>query len=212
MDKLNQGLKMLGLETSGPRVEKLERYISEIELWNPKYGMIAPGEDIVSRHVLDSLSGLKLIQQLEPRMLADVGSGAGFPGIPLAIWLEDTEITLIERSGRRAGFLRNVILTLDLKNVQVLEKPVEKSAVDGLRFDVVTFRAWSAIDAGLLNSLGGILKQGGTIAAYKGKLDVIEGELAGVSDSLAFQKIIEINVPFQTEERHMVLIRTTDRP
>lgn len=212
MNKLYEGLKILGLETSGPRVEKLERYISEIELWNPKYRMIAPGEDIVSRHVLDSLSGLRTIQNLEPESLADVGSGAGFPGIPLAIWLEKTEITLIERSGRRAGFLRNAVLTLDLKNVRVLEKPVEKTAAEGVRFDVVTFRAWSAIDDELLNSLGGILIRGGTIAAYKGRLDVIRGELAGVSKRLEFQDIIDMKAPFQSEERHLVLIRTRDRP
>lgn len=203
---------MLGLENSGPRVEKLERYISELELWNPKYGMIAPGEDIISRHVLDSLSGLRVLQQLEPGNLADVGSGAGFPGIPLAIWLEETQITLIERSGRRAGFLRNVILNLDLKNVSVLEKPVEKAAADGVSFDVVTFRAWSAIDEGLLKAIGGILVDGGTIAAYKGRLDVISAELEGVSNSLVFKEIIEMKTPFQSEDRHMVLIRIRDQP
>lgn len=212
MNRLNEGLKKLGLESSGPRVEKLERYISEIELWNPKYGMIAPGEDLVSRHILDSLSGLSVIQKLEPGTLADVGSGAGFPGIPLAIWMEDTEITLIERSGRRAGFLRNVVLTLDLKNVRVLEKPAENAAAGGVRFDVVTFRAWSAIDDELLNALGGILTSGGTIAAYKGRLDVIRGELAGVSNRLIFQDIVEIKPPFQSEERHLVLVRTKDQP
>ena len=206
MGDLLDGLKMLGLESSGERVEKLERYIAEIELWNPKYGLIAPGEDIVGRHVLDSLSGLELIRELGPRNLADVGSGAGFPGIPLAIWLNDVDITLIERSGRRAGFLRNAVLTLGLDNINVLEKTVEEVG-GGVRFDVITFRAWSAVDDSLLDVLGSILSPGGTIAAYKGRKDVIESELAAVADRLVSGKIQAVEVPGLNDERHIVLLK-----
>jgi len=204
MCDLRNGLKMLGLESSGDRVEKLERYIAEIELWNPKYALIAPGEDIVGRHVLDSLSGLEVIRELGPRTLADVGSGAGFPGIPLAIWLNDVDITLIERSGRRAGFLRNVILTLGLNNVSVLEKPVEEASADG-KFDVITFRAWSAVDDSILDSLGAILANNGTIAAYKGRKDVIESELSAVTGRLVIREIRAVEVPGLNDERHLVL-------
>ncbi len=206
MGDLLDGLKMLGLESSGERVEKLERYIAEIELWNPKYGLIAPGEDIVGRHVLDSLSGLEVIRELGPRSLADVGSGAGFPGIPLAIWLNDVDITLIERSGRRAGFLRNAVLTLGLDNINVLEKTVEEVGGGDL-FDVITFRAWSAVDDGLLDVLGSILSPGGTIAAYKGRKDVIESELAAVADRLVSGKIRAVEVPGLNDERHIVLLK-----
>ena len=207
MSHLQKGLEELGLESSGSRVEKLESYIAEIELWNPKYGMIAPGEDIVGRHVLDSLSGLALIQGLKPRGLADVGSGAGFPGIPLAIWLEDVRVTLIERSGRRAGFLRNVVLLLGLKNVTIVEKPVEELTSDGSGFDVITFRAWSAVDDGLLTSLASLLTPGGSIAAYKGRKEVIEAELASVSGRLSSRDIIPLKVPGQSDERHLVLLK-----
>ena len=206
MGDLLDGLKMLGLESSGERVEKLERYIAEIELWNPKYGLIAPGEDIVGRHVLDSLSGLEVIRELGPRSLADVGSGAGFPGIPLAIWLNDVDITLIERSGRRAGFLRNAVLTLGLDNINVLEKTVEEVGGGDL-FDVITFRALSAVDDGLLDVLGSILSPGGIIAAYKGRKDVIESELAAVADRLVSGKIRAVKVPGLNDERHIVLLK-----
>ena len=206
MRDLLDGLKMLGLESSGVRVEKLERYIAEIELWNPKYGLIAPGEDIVGRHVLDSLSGLEVIRELGPRRLADVGSGAGFPGIPLAIWLNDVDITLIERSGRRAGFLRNVVITLGLNNVTVLEKTVEEVGGEGL-FDVITFRAWSAVDDDLLDVLGSILSPEGTIAAYKGRKDVIESELAAVAGRLVSGEIRVLEIPGLKDERHLVLLK-----
>jgi 16S rRNA (guanine527-N7)-methyltransferase len=207
MSHLQKGLEELGLESSGSRVDRLESYISEIELWNPKYGMIAPGEDIVGRHVLDSLGGLSLIQGLKPRSLADVGSGAGFPGIPLAIWLENVPVTLIERSGRRAGFLRNVVLLLGLKNVTILERPVEELTADGLGFDVITFRAWSAIDDGLLTSLASLLSPGGSLAAYKGRKVVIDTELANVSGRLTSRDIIPLKVPGQSDERHLVLLK-----
>ncbi len=207
MSHLQKGLEELGLESSGSRVVRLESYIAEIELWNPKYGMIAPGEDIVGRHVLDSLSGLAPIRSLEPRSLADVGSGAGFPGIPLAIWLENVPVTLIERSGRRAGFLRNAVLLLGLKNVTILEKPVEELTADGLGFDVITFRAWSAVDDGLLTSLASLLTPGGSIAAYKGRKEVIEAELASVSGRLSSRDIIPLKVPGQSDERHLVLLK-----
>jgi len=209
MMNLKTGLKMLGLESSGRRYLKLEQFITEIELWNPRYGLVAAGEDIVGRHVIDSLSGLDLIQNLHPRKLADVGSGAGFPGIPLAIWMDDVEITLIERSGRRAGFLRNEILTLGLENVRVLEMPVEEVPRTGenLSFDVITFRAWSAVDNRLLDSLSAILSPGGTIAAYKGRLDVIDSELKSVSHRLIETDIHPLTTSAAGNGRHMVLLK-----
>jgi len=211
MMELCKGLKSLALESSGVRVEKLERFIAEIKLWNPRYGLVAAGEDIVGRHVIDSLSGLELIRGLNPGHLADVGSGAGFPGIPLAIWMEDTGITLIERSGRRADFLRNTILTLGLKNVRVLEMPVENvSRFINSGFDVITFRAWSALDDSILDSLSAVLAPRGTIAAYKGRRDVIDTELKSVSRQLLSTDICRLNTPESGEERHMVLLKLPD--
>jgi len=208
MMELYKGLKGLALEYSDVQVKKLERFIAEIELWNPRYGLVAAGEDIVGRHVIDSLSGVELIRGLNPGSLADVGSGAGFPGIPLAIWMEDTEITLIERSGRRADFLRNTVLTLGLKNVRVLEMPVENvSRVSNSRFDVITFRAWSALDDSILDSLSAVLAPGGTIAAYKGRKEVIDTELKFISRQLSSTDIRKLGTAESGEERHMVLLK-----
>lgn len=206
MENLQIGLKALGLESAGDRVEKLEKFIAEIELWNPKYGLIAPGEDLIGRHVLDSLSGLKAIAELNPGRLADVGSGAGFPGIPLAIWLEEVEVTLIERSGRRAGFLRNVVLVAGLSNVRVIEKTVEEIG-EVEPFDVITFRAWSAVDDNLLNSLKTILAADGTIAAYKGRKDVVDSELDAVAPRLKSRELRPLKVPGLQDERHLALLK-----
>jgi 16S rRNA (guanine527-N7)-methyltransferase len=211
MTALQTGLDFLGLEFSGEKREKLEGFIREIELWNPRYGLLAPDEDIVGRHVIDSLSGVGPIRNLEPGTLADVGSGAGFPGIPLAVWLDDVQVTLIERSGRRAGFLRNAVVVLGLENVRVLEMPVEevprRSGTGG--FDVITFRAWSPVDNRLLDSLEPLLVPGGRIAAYKGRRDVIQSELDSVSDRIASADIRGVK-SLTGEERHLVLLRIRD--
>ena len=205
---LETGLANFGLNgrDDADKIAMLERYIDEIQLWNPQYGLIAPGEDLIGRHILDSLSGLAPIRDLSPRHMADIGSGAGFPGIPLAIWLPGCEVSLVERMGRRAGFLRTVAVGLGLKNVKVVEKPVEEIREAESRFDVVTFRAWSAIDDEVLDSMETILAPGGTIAAYKGRRDVIETELSGVENRVFVSAVLPL--PSTGEgERNLVLLK-----
>ncbi|MDR1412191.1 MAG: class I SAM-dependent methyltransferase, partial [Spirochaetaceae bacterium] len=109
-----------------PRLEAvvslLEKYIAEIELFNGAYGLVSAGsrEELVTRHILDSLAPLGIIARTlagaESPAIADAGSGAGFPGIPLAACLAPARasMTLIDRMGRRAGFLRNTLAILGL--------------------------------------------------------------------------------------------------
>ncbi|MDR1058118.1 MAG: class I SAM-dependent methyltransferase, partial [Treponema sp.] len=123
---LKEGLDLLG--ASAPDINRvlisrkeriffsLETYIAEIELFNPAYGLVGAGDrrELVIKHILDSLAPLGIIHRLlsafpSPYNIADAGSGAGLPGIPLAICLPDVSFTLIERMGRRAGFLRNTL-------------------------------------------------------------------------------------------------------
>ncbi|MDR0456065.1 MAG: class I SAM-dependent methyltransferase, partial [Treponema sp.] len=151
---LSDGLGELCRNNSGvdrliaPHREKilslLIKYITEIELFNPALSLVGTNDrqELIVRHVLDSLAPLGIIAPLvaQPTALhiADVGSGAGLPGIPLAIVMPDAEFTLIERKGRRAGFLRNIQTTLGLSTVVVEEAEMEKTQTG--RFNVVTFR------------------------------------------------------------------------
>ena len=134
-----------------------------------------------------------------------MGSGAGFPGIPLALWLDKIKVTLIERSKRRAGFLRNVSRLLDLDSVEILEKPVEEAASHG-PFDVITFRAWTALDKSVLDTLFPLLKEGGAIVAYKGQRETLETELAGIV-SLCKVKVFPVRVPGLDAQRCLVVIQ-----
>ncbi|MDR1898587.1 MAG: 16S rRNA (guanine(527)-N(7))-methyltransferase RsmG [Treponema sp.] len=198
----------------------LNRYIEEIELFNPAYGLAAVSgrRELVVKHILDSLAPLSVICRLpgmngaappaqtaaRPR-IADVGSGAGLPGIPLAIVLSGGDFTLIERTGRRAGFLRNVQAVLGLANVWVEEEEMRR-ALPG-RFDLAAFRAFRPLERDTLKSLFRLLRPGGVLAAYKGRREKIEAEMAAAEPSTGGWEILPVRVPFLEEERHLALIR-----
>jgi 16S rRNA (guanine527-N7)-methyltransferase len=102
--------------------------------------------------------------------------------------------------------LRTVAATLGLKNVSVFETAVEDLDA-GAMFDIITFRAWSAIDEHLLDGLFPLLAPGGTIAAYKGRKSVVDKELSAVSDKVRVSAILPLKVPGLDDERHLVMIR-----
>ena len=210
---LKEGLAKLGLEDSEGRIlPLLERYIEEIELFNPAYGLVKvrDREELIIKHILDSLAPLKVICKLFPDrasfMVADIGSGAGLPGIPLAVCLPNAAFSLVERMGRRAGFLRDAIAVLGLPNVTVEEAEMEKlsQAIED-RFDLIVFRAFKPLDSAILKGLFAILKPSGILAAYKGRRQAIEEEMSGLHN-LSWE-VIPLEVPFLAEERHLVLIK-----
>jgi 16S rRNA (guanine527-N7)-methyltransferase len=218
----------------------LETYIAEIERFNPAYGLVSvkSHEELVTRHIIDSLSPLGIIARLldgrlldgrmldpqrlpgpagavasaPPRRVADAGSGAGLPGIPLAVCLPSVHFTLIERMGRRAGFLRNVQAILGLSNITVEETEMEKA--EGNRFDVIVFRAFRPLQPSILKSLTRLLKADGVLAAYKGRREAIDAEMAAAATELAGREwqalpcpaVLAGDTPLTSEERHLVVI------
>jgi len=198
-----------------PRAEEvislLARYINEIELFNEAYGLVgaADAQELVIKHILDSLAPLGIISRLlnetgaaEKPQIADAGSGAGLPGIPLAIAMPNFDFTLIERMGRRAGFLLNTKAILGLSNITVEEGELEKTAQG--RFHLVTFRAFKPLDSKLLKTLFKACAEGGIIAAYKGRREKIEQEMLTLGHEW---EAIPYTVPFLAEERHIVVIK-----
>ncbi|MDR0557534.1 MAG: 16S rRNA (guanine(527)-N(7))-methyltransferase RsmG [Treponema sp.] len=191
----------------------LERYIAEIELFNPAYKLVGTNDrkELIIRHILDSLSGLGVITRLARSYagtdIADAGSGAGLPGIPLAVSMPRCHFTLIERMGRRAGFLNNTLAALGLQNAAVEEKEIEKAAPN--RFNIITFRAFKPLDRNTIKSLFRLLTQDGVLAAYKGRKDAIEKEFAllkASSAAVADWELFRVSTPFLEEERHIVVI------
>jgi 16S rRNA (guanine527-N7)-methyltransferase len=192
----------------------LKRYIKEIELFNSAYGLVGTNDtsELIIKHILDSLAPLGIIMKLlkdanavKTAKIADVGSGAGLPGIPLAIVLPQYNFTLVERMGRRAGFLLNTKAVLSLSNVNVEEGELEKTE-NGV-FNLITFRALKSIDPKLIKALLKKCAQGGIIAAYKGKREKIEAEMASLQKICENWEAIQYVTPFLDEERHLLVIK-----
>jgi 16S rRNA (guanine527-N7)-methyltransferase len=225
---LGEGLVQLGETDTGienilaPRKEEiyalLSKYIEEIELFNEAYGLVKvrDRDELVVKHILDSLAPLgHIIRLLQNKAaipagisIADVGSGAGLPGIPLAICLPSVNVTLIERMGRRAGFLRDVIAVLGLSNVMVEEGEMENAEAGC--FDAVVFRAFRSLEPPVLKGLLRLLAPGGFLAAYKGRKLAIKEEMSALEkDMPAIRDRWETEalfVPFLYEERHVTII------
>jgi len=205
MALLNDGLKELNLPFTEEQLNLLNRYIGEIELWNPRYGLVnAEGDDLIRRHILDSLAGVSAVARKQPASLADVGSGAGLPGIPLAIMLPQVAVTLIERSGKRVRFLRNAAAVLNLKNLTIMEADLKNVRE---RYDLVTFRAFKPVEPGIMELLMNILDKEGVLAAYKGKRENIREEIDLVSSLAEAREILPLSVPGVREERHLVFYK-----
>jgi len=223
---LAEGLLKLGIAQAFPdRIFSLLcRYIEEIELFNHAYGLVKvkDRQELIVRHILDSIAPLSFLSRFQEKnvpgrimRIADVGSGAGFPGIPLAICMPQAEFTLIERMGRRAGFLRDAQAVLGLPNVLVEECEMEKIPLNKEHsFDCVVFRAFKPLDPVILKGLFRLLGTNGIIAAYKGRRESIEEEMTRLNE--AAQKGIgprayrweafPLEVPFLNEERRLLVI------
>lgn len=227
---LRRGLEALGIRRAGA-AELLERFLAELGRWNPRFGFVkAAPDELVPRHVLDSLAGAATVARLceEPLDAAasspapgaasrgadrdtarpgggvlDVGSGAGFPGIPLAIALPSVRFTLLERSAKKCAFLDNCRALLGLDNVAVLASDL--SSVSGT-FAVVTFRAFAPLER-FLADLARSRVAWRSVAAYKGRRDRVDEELAEIGPRAYGAEIVRLAVPFVDGERHLVVLR-----
>jgi 16S rRNA (guanine527-N7)-methyltransferase len=200
---LKRGLQALRIPADPERLKVLALYLGELGRWNRAFGFVkAEGRDLIVRHLFDSLAGLDVLKGLGRNLRAiDVGSGAGFPGLPLAVFLPGWSFCLLERSGRRAAFLRNAVILCKLDNVRVLELDLREVKES---FDVATFRAFAPLSRQLPDLLR-ILAPGGRVAAYKGRRERIEAELARLGGGVRVS-VKNLSVPFLDEERHLVLI------
>jgi 16S rRNA (guanine527-N7)-methyltransferase len=208
---LEEGLSRLGLH-SERNVSLLSQYIAEIVRFNGAYGLVNFPDlrTLTVKHILDSLGPWTLLRDRTRSggwiQAADLGSGAGLPGIPLAICLEDYAFALVERKGRRAGFLRNCQAALGLDNISVEEMDFERASPGS--YDFAVFRALKPLTAGFVGAAARLLKPGGFLAAYKGQRAKAQAELAGLTGRW---DLLPVEVPFLEEERSLALLSTAPR-
>ena len=201
-DELASGLDALRLPVSGELERKLLDYVALIAKWNRVYNLTAvrEPEKMLSLHVLDSLA---VAPHLTGRTLLDVGSGAGLPGIPLAIARPDLDVTMLDSNRKKTTFQQQAIIELDLANAHAVNARVE-SWDAGPQFDVVISRAFSEL-ADFVAGAGRLCARGGVLAAMKGVYPL--EELARIPAGYAVADVVKIAVPGVVAERHLVLIR-----
>ncbi|GLQ88434.1 16S rRNA (guanine(527)-N(7))-methyltransferase RsmG [Dyella flagellata] len=198
--QLEKGIAGLGLALPAEAVPRLLDYLALLERWNAAYNLTAirdPAE-MVTRHLLDSLA---ILPHVRGETLADLGTGPGLPGIPLAIAAPGRQVLLVDSNGKKVRFLREAIRALKLEGVRAVQSRVEE--VEG-QFDCITARAFASL-ADMLAWGGHLLAPGGVWLAMKGKTP--DEELAAVPPAFALHGIHALTVPgLGPAERHLVIL------
>jgi len=200
---LRDGLLELGLAFSEDQVNSFMTYLTELKKWNKTYNLtgLKKDEDIIIKHFLDSLLYLKVIPNGEIKV-ADVGSGAGFPGIPIKIIRPEIEMYLIEPSGKKAAFLRHIIGTLRTEKIEVIEKRIEdlgKGQESFLSVDIAVTRALFSIKDFVKKS-SHIVRQGGILVISKGPK--VKEELKKLKDIKC--EVLTFSLPLSDIKRYIV--------
>lgn len=213
---LENGIREIDPEVAQTKIiSRLGKLYDEIELFNPRYALVnASGEELVLRHILDCLAPVGIVRDYASSAadagrvrFADLGSGSGLPGLVLASVFDSWDISLVERMGRRAGFLRNTVAVLGLNSVvNVVQKDL--SEVQN-QYDVITFRAFRPFKD-IISDLDRILAPGGVILAYKSSEENIQEEirvLESYEGSGFSAQTVGYKVPMLDAERRMLVVK-----
>lgn len=206
-ETLRSGLKSLALDPA--LAAPLLDYLALLLRWNQAYNLTAVRDpaEMVSKHLLDSLAMHPYVRDIAARggSLADLGTGAGLPGIPLAIASPGLRVTLVESAGKKARFMREAVRQLGLVDVRVAESRIEALDEPG-QYDAITARALGTLP--LIVELGGhLLRPGGCLLAMKGALPA--DEIASLPAGWVVQSSQALTVPGLQAERHLVIVGRT---
>lgn len=205
--QLEYGLQQMGLHYPVIMQQKLVHYIQLIARWNKVFNLTAIRnvEDMVSKHLLDSLAVQPFI---EGSFILDVGSGAGLPGIPIAITSPEKQFVLVDSNGKKTRFLTQAKIDLELENVEIVQQRIQdyRPLQDGHRiyFDVITARAYaSTVD--ILHSTAHLQKKGTRTLVMQGKLDEY---LPDIEDGQDYQLVeaLALDVYGLAAQRHLLEI------
>ncbi|GEM_PF-227041 len=197
---LADGIADLDLTVSAKARGDLMRYLQELVQWNKTYNLTAVRDPVqmVVKHLLDSLSVLPYIGKGQ---IADVGSGAGLPGIPLSLVAPRNEYILIDSNGKKAAFMRHVVRRFGLKHVRVLQTRAEDYQPD-LPFDTVVSRACAAVED-LVGVAGHLCGPQSRMLAMLGK---VPAELPDTVAGFRLASVEALQVPGLSAERHLAIL------
>lgn len=200
---LLEGLKELDINCTPAQVQAFMTYLSELKKWNKFFNLtsLKSDEDIIIKHFLDSLLYLKAMPEGELSVL-DVGSGAGFPGIPLKLVRPELMMYLLEPTGKKANFLSHMVKLLGLNNTEVAGKRVE--ALEAMEVDLAVTRALFDIKD-FCKKLAPVLKRGGTLVLSKGPK--VDEELKAIEGKDLDCRVLTVDLPLTDIKRFIVVIR-----
>ena len=198
---ISDGLVSLGIQATGSQIVQTVKYLSLLLKWNKSFNLVSTLDinEILRRHFLDSLS---INTYLNGRNIIDVGSGAGFPGIPLAVFNPDKQFTLIDSNGKKTSFLFQARMTLDLPLIEIKNCRIEHYQTER-QIDMVVSRAVSNL-ADLVVKLRHLVSKESRILVMKGI--VAKNEIKSLPDDFEVVNIEKLDLPITNLARHVIEI------
>jgi len=202
---LEDGIYELELEERLGGDELLMEYVTELMNWNRVYNLtsVRKPTDIVTRHILDSLT---ILPYLNGDRILDIGTGAGLPGIPLAIACPGREFVLLDSSSKKLRFVQQTLGILNLDNVTLEDSRVEEYQPEAM-FDTVICRAFSDLPD-FYRYAARLCNEGGRMLAMKGVYPMTEVECLG--DKSVIDDVVSLKVPGLDAERHLVIMHAAE--
>jgi 16S rRNA (guanine527-N7)-methyltransferase len=195
---------MLGVEPAAEVRERLLQYLDLLERWNQAYNLTAvrDPQQMISRHLLDSLSVLPWLESLS---LLDAGTGAGLPGVPLAIMRPEFEVTLLDSAGKKIRFLGHVKRALGLANVHILQQRLESAELNAAVSCIIS-RAFASLPK-YAAAARHLLQPDTRLLAMKGRCP--DEEIADLPAWIHVDRVEKLSVPGLHEQRHLVMMSLT---
>lgn len=196
--RLEEGAHQLGVDLSSFQLDRLVDYLAMIQKWNKAFNLVGTSnaDELVQKHLLDSIS---IIPYVKMSPVLDVGSGAGLPGIPLAISLPDISFTLIDSNGKKARFMRQVVMDLKLTNVDIVQTRLE-NYLPSISPKTVMSRAFAPLDKAL--------SMLSVVCAPQGQVQVMLGlrpEELTTFEGLTNLHVHTVSIPGLHSQRHLLV-------
>lgn len=203
-ETLVDGVSRLDLTLDSDQLDKLLEYLLMLEKWNQAYNLsgIKDAMQMVAYHLLDSLAMVAFVKKVPANVILDVGTGAGLPGIPLAICFPEKQFLLLDSNGKKTRFLFQVVTQLGLENVEIFHERIENFQ-SREQIDIVLCRAFAPLER-LVEQVPQLLDRGSQIMAMKGQLP--ESEIEALPESVEVKQITKFSVPGVEGSRHLITI------